>query len=153
MYIYLYIYIYIQPLWPHIMLNIGWWCSEPIAEAKGSLWSVPGGLCVLHYPCCLIFPSICPPTPMPHPTPPLLNSHNIYNPLFPPPPRHPCSQPPCRLQAHYKNRLSRYVTLLIFKICQSCHQLHIWGSIDLLPVRYLYLIIGLYHPIKHECPP
>ena len=52
------------------MLNIGWWCSEPIAEAKVSLGSVTIGLRVLHYPHGLIYPSICCPNPLPPPLPP-----------------------------------------------------------------------------------
>ena len=47
----------------------------------------------------------------------------------------------------------KYPTWLTFKIHQGCHQLHIWGSIDLLPVKYLEVILGTYHPIQHKCLP
>ena len=68
LYIYIYIYIYIylsrQSPWPHSMISIGWWYSEPISEAIGSLVYVPIGLRVLHYPHRLICQYLCCLTPL-----------------------------------------------------------------------------------------
>ena len=44
----------------------------------------------------------------------------------------------------------KYTTWLTFKMHQGCHQLHIWGSIDLITLRYHEVIIGPWHPIQHE---
>ena len=46
-----------------------------------------------------------------------------------------------------------YPTWMTFKTHQGCCQLHIWGRIEFLPVRYFDIIIGPYHPNKHECLP
>ena len=78
-----------------------------------SLGSFPIGLRVLHYPRRLIFPYLWHPSPLPPlaspPTPLLPNSFSVDTPLFPPPPRHPRSRLPFRLQVQIKNRPSRYV--------------------------------------------
>ena len=37
----------------------------------------------------------------------------------------------------------KYPTWLTFKIIQGCHQLNIWRNIDMLPVKYPEVILGL----------
>ena len=62
-YRYLSLSISIRPPWPLSMLNIGWWCSTPKAEDKGSLGSVPNVLNVAT-----VFPPYS--VLSSHPTPP-----------------------------------------------------------------------------------
>ena len=49
-YIICYLSLSIHPILPPSVLNIGWWCSKPIAEAKGALWFSTMVNTVLHYP-------------------------------------------------------------------------------------------------------
>ena len=97
--------------------------------------------------------------PFPVPPPPARPCRSrlrscLRSPPFPTPchsPQHGYSVVPLKpgqvaLCSGYRGCQPRDQTWLTFKIHQGFFQLHILGSIELLPVIYLDIVIGPYHP-------
>ena len=134
----------ICPLQHYIMLNIGWWCSVPRAEAKGALDSVSMIYSFLHYPFCFGSPLVPTPRILSIPAsfstlPPLRWPPWEYQALLLPPPcQCPLFWPPLCIQAYVQNGSSRYVMChcvmpprdIHVYLLKSCHP-HCIYSVDI----------------------